>query len=85
MSVITSKIEYFDGFQKKFTDSNREKGTLSKIWIDRAFFENRTIDLRPEAAQLRTEFSHLKANTVVSKRGISTCLATFIERKNDNT
>ncbi|EOO1341742.1 IS30 family transposase, partial [Escherichia coli] len=53
----------------------------SKIRIDRAFFENRTIDLRPEAVQLRTEFGHWEADTVVSKRGISTCLATFIERK----
>ena len=57
------------------------KSSGSKIRIDRAFFENRTIDLRPEAVQLRTEFGHWEADTVVSKRGISTCLATFIERK----
>jgi IS30 family transposase len=31
------------------------KSSGSKIRIDRAFFENRTIDLRPEAVQLRTE------------------------------
>lgn len=53
------------------------KSSGSKIRIDRAFFENRTIDLRPEAVQLRTEFGHWEADTVVSKRGIST----FIERK----
>lgn len=35
----------------------------------------------PEAVQLRKEFGHWEADTVVSKRGISICLATFIERK----
>lgn len=42
---------------------------------------SKTIDLRPESVQLRTEFGHWETDTVVSKRGISTCLATFIERK----
>jgi len=29
MTVFTSKTEYLDGFQKKFTDSNRENGALA--------------------------------------------------------
>lgn len=29
MTVFTSKIEYLDGFQKKFTDSNRKNGALA--------------------------------------------------------
>ncbi|MEB5953192.1 DUF7006 family protein [Enterococcus innesii] len=29
MAVFTSKTEYLDGFQKKFTDSNRENGALA--------------------------------------------------------
>jgi hypothetical protein len=29
LTVFTSKIEYLDGFQKKFTDSNRENGALA--------------------------------------------------------
>lgn len=48
---------------------------------DRAFFEGRTLDNRPEEVQLRMEFGHWEADTVVSKQGIAACLATFIERK----
>jgi len=48
---------------------------------DRAFFEGRTLSNRPEEVQLRTEFGHWEADTVVSRQGVSACLATFIERK----
>ncbi len=48
---------------------------------DRAFFEGRTLSNRPEEVQLRTEFGHWEADTVVSKQGVAACLATFIERK----
>lgn len=48
---------------------------------DRAFFEGRTLENRPEEVQLRTEFGHWEADTVVSKQGVAACLATFIERK----
>ncbi|WP_256969022.1 IS30 family transposase [Enterococcus faecalis] len=48
---------------------------------DRAFFDGRTLDNRPEEVQLRTEFGHWEADTVVSKQGVAACLATFIERK----
>lgn len=39
------------------------------------------MDNRPEEFQLRTEFGHWVADTVVSKQGVAACLATFIERK----
>lgn len=48
---------------------------------DSVFFEDRIITKRPEAVQLRTEFGHWEADTVLSNRGVSACLATFLERK----
>lgn len=48
---------------------------------NRALFEGCTLVNRPEEVQLRTEFIHWEANTVVSNQGVATCLATFIERK----
>lgn len=79
---IYSKVLNFDIKRLRHHGKRyKVKSTGSKIRVDRAFFANRTIDFRPEAVQLRTEFGHWEADTVVSKRGVATCLATFVERK----
>lgn len=48
---------------------------------DKSFFEKRIINNRPACVQLRTEFGHWEADTVISKRGVAHCLATFVECK----
>ena len=82
-SWIYKKIVPFD--IKKLRNRGKRykiKNTSNRLKRpDRAFFEGRTLSNRPEEVQLRTEFGHWEADTVVSRQGVSACLATFIERK----
>lgn len=48
---------------------------------DSSFYLNHSIQDRPKRCTNRTEFGHWEADTVLSKRGVTHCIATFIERK----
>ncbi|MDL4925255.1 IS30 family transposase [Enterococcus faecalis] len=76
--IVPFDIKKLRGRGKRYKIKNTGKRLKRP---DRAFFERRTLENRPEEVQLRTEFGHWEADTVVSKQGVAACLATFIERK----
>ncbi len=76
--IVPFDIKKLRGRGKRYKIKNTGKRLKRQ---DRAFFEGRTLENRPEEVQLRTEFGHWEADTVVSKQGVAACLATFIERK----
>ncbi|HHC4748095.1 TPA: IS30 family transposase [Enterococcus faecalis] len=76
--IVPFDIKKLRGRGKRYKIKNTGKRLKRP---DRAFFEGRTLENRPEEVQLRTEFGHWEADTVVSKQGVAACLATFIERK----
>ncbi len=59
-------------------------GCLNGQRADSSFYENRNVNDRPEALINRSDFGHWKADSVVSKRGVSACLATFVEQRHVN-
>lgn len=59
----------------------KKSGRLLKKTPSPQFYENRLVTDRPETTILRTDFGNWEADTVLSKRGVETCLATFVERK----
>ncbi|MGX6977798.1 IS30 family transposase [Vagococcus elongatus] len=48
---------------------------------DSTFYINHSIEDRPLGCIDRSEFGHWEADTIISKRGVASCLATFVERK----
>lgn len=78
--IVPFDIKKLRGRGKRYKIKNTGKRLKRP---DRAFFEGRTLENRPEEVQLRTEFGHWEADTVVSKQGVAACLATFIERIED--
>jgi IS30 family transposase len=64
---------------KRYQEKN--SGRLLKKTPSPQFYENRLVTDRPETTILRTDFGNWEADTVLSKRGVETCLATFVERK----
>lgn len=62
----------------------RKKGRrvrISEAEMNRKLIKNRSIELRPEQANDRSEFGHWELDTVLPKRGGKDVIATFNERK----
>lgn len=79
---IYRKIVPFDRLKLRHRGKrykSKKTGKLTKA--NRELFVSHSIDKRPEAIQEREEFGHWEADTILSKRGINACLATFVERK----
>lgn len=76
--IIDFDIKKLRHHGKRYKRKN--KGRVLKR-PDSSFYENRNVNDRPEALINCSDFGHWEADSVVSKRGVSACLATFVERK----
>lgn len=65
--IVPFDIKKLRGRGKRYKIKNTGKRLKKRLKRpDRAFFEGRTLENRPEEVQLRTEFGHWEADTVVS-------------------